>query len=328
MARIKYVYDTETCRYERAKITKSDVILNFLGFLSVALIMALTLVLVYNAYFESPKEAKLRKENKELQKHYNVLETELTEVDKVISALNERDNNIYRKIYEAEPLAPTVLKAGTGGVVRYKEIMEQGLEDDELVINTKLHIDRLKSKASIVNQSFDEIMTIARDKEDLLKAIPAIQPIYNPEHTRLVSGFGNRINPFHKARVMHEGIDFAAPRGTPVFATGNGTIKNVKTNSYLETGYGNYIEIDHGHGYVTKYAHLNSVEVKKEDIVSRGQIIGKVGSSGGSTAPHVHYEVIKDNKKIDPINFIMNGLNNHDYIELTKLTSRENQSFD
>lgn len=328
MARIKYYYDTETCRYERAKVTKSDVILNFLGFLAVALVISVTMVLVYNTYFETPTESQLKKENKELQNHYKVLNAELFEVEEVIAALNERDNNIYRKIYEAEPLPKTVLGAGKGGAELYKNIIEKGLQDEEIIISSFRHIDKLKSKAGIVNQSFDEIMMLAKSNEALLKSIPAIQPIHNPDHTKLVSGFGNRINPFHKARVAHEGVDFAAPRGTEVYATGNGKIKSIKTNSVLETGYGNYIEIDHGFGYVTKYAHLNNVSVKVGEAVVRGQLIGTVGSTGGSTAPHVHYEVIKNKVKVDPINFIVNGLNHKDYSILVELSSHENQSFD
>ncbi|MEQ8575833.1 MAG: M23 family peptidase, partial [Fulvivirga sp.] len=240
MARIKYYYDTETCRYERAKVTKSDVTLNFLGFLAVALVMAISLVLAYNTYFETPVEAQLKKENKELKKHYSALETEMEEVDQVIAALTERDNNIYRKIYEAEPLSPTVLQAGSGGADLYRDILEEGLQNEKLVLNTKRSVDKLKKKARIVNQSFDEIMNLAKNNEELLKAIPTIQPIHNPNLTQLVSGFGNRINPFHKARVMHEGIDFAATRGSEVYATGNGKVKMIKTNSELETGYGNY----------------------------------------------------------------------------------------
>ncbi|MEQ9168013.1 MAG: M23 family metallopeptidase [Fulvivirga sp.] len=328
MARIKYYYDTETCRYERAKVTKSDVTLNFLGFLAVALVMAISLVLAYNTYFETPVEAQLKKENKELKKHYSALETEMEEVDQVIAALTERDNNIYRKIYEAEPLSPTVLEAGSGGADLYRDILEEGLQNEKLVLNTKRSVDKLKKKARIVNQSFDEIMNLAKNNEELLKAIPTIQPIHNPNLTQLVSGFGNRINPFHKARVMHEGIDFAATRGSEVYATGNGKVKMIKTNSELETGYGNYIEIDHGFGYVTKYAHLSKVNLKVGDVVTRGMVIGEVGSSGGSTAPHVHYEIIKDGVKLDPINYIMNGVNNHDYSKLIELASRENQSFD
>jgi len=328
MARIKYYYNTDTCQYERAKVTISDIFLNLMGFLSVALVFAIAILLVYNAYFESPAEAQLKKENKELRNHYNLLEDEMSEVNGVISALEERDNNIYRKLYEAEPLPTEVREAGSGGTNLYKRIMDQGLEDEQLVLNTYNKIDKIKKKARIQNQSFDEIIDIAKANKEILSSLPTIQPIDNPELTRLASGYGMRINPFHKARVKHEGIDFAAPRGSNVYSTGNGKVTKVKTKSTLETGYGNYIEITHEGGFKTKYAHLEEVNVTEGQEVTRGDVIGYVGSSGGSTAPHVHYEVIKNDKKIDPINFFINQLNDSEYNQLVILAARENQSLD
>lgn len=328
MARIKYYYDTETCRYERARVTTSDVVFNLLGFLSVALLMAVAVVFIYNTYFDSPTEKQLKKENQELRTYYQDLQIEMTEVNNMITALEERDDNIYRKIYEAEPLPTTVRQAGHGGAEAYKRIIEKGLHDEELVVNTFRKINTLKRKANIQNQSFDEIMMLAHEKAAMLSSLPVIQPVKNLELTKLASGYGMRINPFHKGRVMHSGIDFAAPRGTEVYATGNGEVKTIKDNSELETGYGNYIEIDHGFGYVTKYAHLGKIKVKVGDQVERGEVIAVVGSSGGSVAPHVHYEVIKDDKKIDPINFLIQGLNDNEYKKLLDLATHENQSFD
>lgn len=328
MARIKYFYDTETCRYERAKVTKSDVTLNLLGFLAVAFIMAVVMVLVYNIYYDTATVTQLKKENQELQSHYVTLKSDLQEVNKVIDALENRDDNIYRKIYEAEPLPKTIRQAGHGGAEEYKRIMEDGLSDKTLVNSTAKEISKIKRRARIQNQSFDELMRLANERASSLTSIPSIQPIENKELTNLVSGYGLRVNPFHKASVPHEGIDFAAPRGTPVMATGNGKIKFVKNDSDLQTGYGNYIEIDHGFGYVTKYAHLKDVSVKKDDEVKRGELIGYVGSSGGSAAPHVHYEIILHGKKIDPIQYLIQGINENDYKKLLKLSTRENQSFD
>ena len=328
MARIKYYYDTETCRYERAKVTYTDIVLNMLGFFAVALLMSLGFVLVYNTYFDSPVEVTLKKENRELKKYYAELQGEMDEVNSVINALEERDNNIYRKIYEAEPLSSTIREAGHGGAEEYKDIMEKGLYDEDLVIKTFKKVDKIKRQASIQNQSFDEIMQMAKENEAMLSSLPSIQPVSNPELTKLASGFGMRINPFHKARVMHSGIDFAAPRGTEVFATGSGEVKFVKNDSELQTGYGNYIEIDHGFGYVTKYAHLGEIKVKRGEIVKRGQVIGLVSNTGGSAAPHVHYEVIKDGQKIDPSSFLIQGLSDDEYKKLITLASHENQSFD
>ncbi|MEL7001882.1 MAG: M23 family metallopeptidase, partial [Bacteroidota bacterium] len=311
-----------------AKVTKFDVTLNLLGFLAVAVVMAFGIMIVYNIYYETEAVTQLKKENKELQDHYIDLKGDLKEVNQVISALEDRDDNIYRKIYEAEPLGPTIRQAGHGGTQNYKRIMESGLADKALVLSTANEIAKIKRKALIQNQSFDELIRLANNRASSLAAIPSIQPIENEELTNLVSGFGMRINPFHKARVPHEGIDFAAPRGTPVMATGNGTIKFVKNDSDLQTGYGNYVEIDHGHGYVSKYAHLRDAIVKQGADVKRGDIIGYVGSTGGSTAPHVHYEIMLHGKKIDPVHYLMQGINENDYKKLLKLSTRENQSFD
>lgn len=325
MARIKYYYDTETCKYERVRVSTWDVMLNLLGFLTVAVILAVGLVIGYNTYFESPKEALLRKENDELKFHYDILQKELDNVSQMLSALQERDDNIYRVIFEAEPIPGTIRAAGVGGSERYKNLMEKGLEQEELIVRNFERVDRLKKGMYIQTKSYDEIMQLAMNKSAMLAAIPAIQPIQNVELTRLASGFGMRIHPIYKARRMHWGIDFSAPRGTPIYATGDGIVSLSKT-SLKKTGYGNQIEINHGYGYVTKYAHMQMLVVKKGDKIKRGQLIGYVGSSGGSTAPHVHYEIIKDGKKIDPIQFIIQDVTDSEYQKLLELASRENQS--
>ncbi len=325
MARIKYYYDTETCKYERIKVSTWDVLLNLLGFLTVALIVAVGIVFAYNQYFESPKEARLRKENDELKFHYQILENEMERAKDMMAALQERDDNIYRVIFEAEPIPSTIRAAGVGGAERYKDLLESGLEQEDLIVNNFSRVDKLKKEMYIQTKSYDEIMAMAMNKSKMLASIPAIQPIQNKELTRLASGFGRRIHPIYKARRMHWGIDFAAPRGTPVYATGDGTVKLAKS-SIRKTGYGNQIEIEHGYGYITKYAHLQLFVVKKGQKVKRGQLIGYVGSTGGSTAPHVHYEIIKDGKKIDPIQFIIQDVTDSEYQKLLELASRENQS--
>jgi len=325
MARIKYYYDTETCKYERVKVSTWDVILNLLGFLSVALMLAIGIVLIYNTYFESPKEALLSKENKELKYHFEVLEKNISHVNKMILALQERDDNVYRTIFEAEPIPSTIRQAGVGGADRYRAILEKDLEQAELVLQSYKKIDKLKKQMYIQTKSYDEIMTLAMDKSKMLAAIPAIQPVHNKELTRLASGYGMRIHPIYKGRKMHWGIDFSAPRGTPIYATGDGEIV-MANRSFKKTGYGNQIEIDHGFGYKTKYAHMQMMVVTKGENVKRGDLIGYVGSTGGSTAPHVHYEIIKDNKKIDPIQYMIQDITDDEYQKLLELASRENQS--
>ncbi len=325
MARIKYYYDTETCKYERVKVTTWDVILNLLGFFVVILIFAFGLLYAFTIYFESPKEARLRKENEQLEYHYQVLKKKMNNANKIMVNLQERDDNVYRVIFEADPIPSSIRRAGIGGVDRYRKLIEDGLKSDELITDTYKKIDKLKKQMYIQTKSYDEILNLAKGKADMLSAIPAIQPVRNKELTRLASGFGMRIHPIYKGRRMHTGIDFAAPRGTPIYATGDGKVKLAK-KSLLKTGYGNQVEINHSFGYVTKYAHMQMIVVKVGQRVKRGELIGYVGSTGGSTAPHVHYEIIKDGKKVDPIQYMIQDVSDHEYKRLLELASRENQS--
>jgi len=323
MARIKYYYDTETCKYERVKVGTWDVVLNLLGFLSVAVVIAIAMVLVHNTYFESPKETVLKKENEELKLYYDILSEEMSNAQEMLSALQKRDDDIYRVINEAEPIPSTVRNGGIGGTERYKQLLEQGLESETLILTTLEKIDRLKKQMYIQTKSYDEIVALAKSKDKMYASIPAIQPITNKELTRLASGFGMRIDPIYKVRRMHEGIDFSAPRGTPIYATGDGVIKKVTSNY---GGYGKEVLIDHGYGYVTRYAHMNDFNVKKGQTIKRGECIGYVGSTGKSTAPHLHYEVLKDGKKVNPVHYFYNDLNEDEFQKILELSSIENQS--
>ena len=228
MARIKYYYDTETCKYERVKVSKWDIILNLLGFFTVSLLLAVGLVFVFNKYFESPNEMMLRKENDELTLHYNILGKEMTYVKEMLTALQERDDNVYRVIFEAEPIPANVRAAGAGGSDKYASLLNGTLEEEELIVRNYEMIDKIKREMYIQTKSYDEILELALNKSDMMAAIPAIQPIKNKELTRLASGFGRRIHPIYKVKRMHWGIDFSASRGTPVYATGNGVVKFAK----------------------------------------------------------------------------------------------------
>lgn len=325
MARIKYYYDTETCKYERVRVSTWDVLLNLLGFLTVAILISVGLLFAFNKYFESPKELSLRKENEELQYHYQVLENEMNDVSSMIESLKERDDNVYRVIFEAEPIPGSIRQAGAGGADKYKDLLNSNLTQETLILENFKKIDQLKRQMYIQTRSYDEVINLAINKEEMMAAIPAIQPVSNIELTRLASGYGRRIHPIYKVKRMHTGLDFSAPRGTPVYATGGGVVKKAQT-SHLKTGYGNQIEVDHGYGYITKYAHLQLLAVKKGQRVKRGDLIGYVGSTGGSTAPHVHYEIIKNGKKINPIQYIIQDVTDDEYDKLLELASRENQS--
>lgn len=323
MARIKYYYDTETCKYERVKVSKWDISLNLLGFFAVALIIATMIVISRDAFFDSPKEASLKKENSELKLHYDLLDNEMDKVLSALMALEERDDDIYRVITESEPIPSTVRSAGIGGSERYKELLEKGLIQEKLILGTLQKVDLLKKRMFIQSISYDEIVDLARNKADLLASMPAIQPISNKELTRLASGYGMRIHPIQKIRKMHYGIDFTAPQGTPIYAVGNGKVVKVRKSF---SGYGKQVEIDHGYGFVTKYAHMSEFKVKVGQEVKRGELIGLVGNTGSSTAPHVHYEIIKDGKKVDPAPYLFMDVTAEEYERILELASRENQS--
>lgn len=323
MAKIKYYYDTESCRYERIKVSSWDIVVNLLGFLVVSSIIGLGIFFVTDHYFESPAKAALRKENEELKLYYEFLENDIAEANKMLAVLEERDDDIYRVVFGVEPIPDEIRSAGVGGSNRYRELLEKGLEREELILTNMQRIDKLKKQMYIQTKSYDNIMDMARDKEALLASMPAIQPVSNKELKRLASGFGYRMHPIYKVRKMHTGTDFSLPTGTPVYATGDGQVVYTKTKF---SGYGKHIKIKHGFGYQTLYAHLSEFLVKSGQKVKRGQIIGYSGNTGGSTAPHLHYEVIKDNKKVNPVNFFYQDLSDEEYAEVLRLSSLENQS--
>jgi murein DD-endopeptidase MepM/ murein hydrolase activator NlpD len=323
MARIKYYYDTDTCRYERIERSRWEMFLNTLGILMLTCIMAIVIVSVYFEYFDSPKEAQMRKEIEEYKLYQEVVEKDVNRLSQMIQVLQERDDNIYRTIFEAEPIPSTIRQAGVGGTERYKNLLEKGLSRDDLILSNLKKIDQLKKQMYIQTKSYDELLRMANDKEKMWASIPAIQPIANKELNRMASCCGLRIHPIYKVRRMHTGCDFSAPRGTPVYATGDGVVIKKESNY---GGYGKEIEIDHGYGYVTKYAHLDNFTVRKGQRVKRGEVIGYVGNTGASTAPHLHYEVIKDGKKVNPMNFFFQELNADEYEKMLELASRENQS--
>lgn len=322
MARIKYYYDTETCKYERIKVSKWDIFLNALGIFSLALVLAVGIIFVSSTYFESPQVSMLKKENSELLMYYNDMRKDLTQMESMIGALQERDDNIYRVIFEADPIPSTIRQAGVGGTDRYKDLREEKIEREGLVLGTFEEIDKLKKQMYIQTKSYDDILQMARNKADMMASIPSIQPIPNKDLKRLASGYGMRMHPILKYRRMHAGCDFSATPGTPIYATGNGKIIKARRMGHA----GNAIVIDHGFGYQTKYFHMSEFAVKEGKEVKRGDIIGYVGNTGLSKAPHCHYEIWKDKKHINPVNYFYNDVTDEEFDKLLELASRENES--
>jgi murein DD-endopeptidase MepM/ murein hydrolase activator NlpD len=323
MARIKYYYDTETCKYERVRTKKSDVVLNALGILSLTVIMAVGLLFLYTAYFESPKELFLKNQVKELEFYYGKLNQDVELLNQTLSNIEQRDDNIYRVVLGAEPIEKSVRDAGIGGADRYADIREKGISHQDLVIGLHEKVDKLRRKLYIESKSQDEVVILADKKEKLYAAIPAIQPISNKQLIALASGYGLRIHPVYKVKKMHTGIDFAASIGTPIYATADGKVAVVDVKF---SGYGKVVEIDHGFGYRTRYAHMHDFSVRFGQNVKRGDLIGYVGNTGLSTAPHLHYEVLINGIQVDPVHYFFNDLTAAEYEKVLELATTENQS--
>ncbi|RPG64671.1 MAG: M23 family metallopeptidase [Flammeovirgaceae bacterium TMED290] len=323
MGKEKFYYNTDTCKFEKVKKTNKDYFLNFIGLTVLILLASIGLVSIYDAYFESPKIIRLKKENSELQTHYEILNREVNIAYKMLENLEQRDDNIYRIIFETEPIPSSIRKVGIGGVNRYKDLLDGKLERESLLIDNYAKIDELKRKLYVQTKSYDDLYTMAVNKEELVAAIPAIQPVSNKDLRRLASGFGQRIDPFLKVKRMHYGLDFSIKVGTPIYATADGKAVIVKTSF---GGFGKHIYLDHGNGYKTVYAHLDKFNIKRGQKVKRGELIAYSGNSGRSTAPHLHYEVHKNGKKVNPINFFFNDLTPNQYEEVIKIASIENQA--
>jgi murein DD-endopeptidase MepM/ murein hydrolase activator NlpD len=323
MSKIKYKYNPNTLTYEKVKLSKTQVFFKVLIFITAGLMFGvLTVIIAYNL-FNSPKELMLKRELVYMKDNYKRMNKDLANFEKVLQDMEERDDNIYRVIFEAEPISSGIRNAGVGGVNRYSSL--EGFGNEDMVINTNKRLDRIAKMLFIQSKSYDEVIDLAINKEKLLASIPAIQPIPNKNLKRMASGFGMRIHPIYKTRKFHSGMDFTAPTGTEIYATGDGVIEKM---SKSRRGFGNHIVIDHGFGYETIYAHMSKFNVKKGQKVKRGDIIGYVGNTGTSTAPHLHYEVWKDHKKINPINFYFNDLTPEEYDRMIELSSSANQSFD
>lgn len=323
MAKHKYRFNPEKLVFEKFRNTTKDWLLRILGVLSTFLISFFIIYLLIFKYLDSPKDKELKRELRNYELNYKILSNRIENLESVIDDLESRDKNIYRTIFEAEPIPGSIRNAGYGGIEKYKEL--EGYRNSELIIETTQRVDKMSKKLYILSKSYDEISKLAGGRDAMIASIPAIQPVSNKGLSRIASGFGYRIDPFYRVPRMHTGLDFAAPRGTPVFATGDGV---VTTASSSYGGYGNQIVINHGYGYQTLYAHLSGFAVRAGTKVKRGDKIGYIGSTGKSTAPHLHYEVIKNGYKVNPVFFFYNDLTPAEYEKMLKLAEQAHQSLD
>jgi len=325
MSKVKYYFDPDSLSYRPIEITNKKLISNFVLFLLTSFVFGLCslLILLNSDWINTPAEISQKRalENYELQ--FDILDKKLNQIEAVVTNIEERDNNIYRVYFEASPIPEEQRKAGFGGVNRYKDL--EGYDNSDLIISTAKRIDILSKQTVVQSRSLDEIERLASNKAELIEAIPSIQPIKNQDLTRMASGYGYRIDPFTKKRRFHYGMDFTARKGTPIYATGNGIIKRADNRS---SGFGKHIRIDHGFGYVSIYAHLSKYNVRRGQKVKRGDIVGFVGNTGRSAGPHLHYEILKDNKKINPLNFYYGNLSQKEFDAILIQSRQENQSMD
>ena len=323
MAKIKYYYDTKTLSYKRIKLSKLEKTKRYLSFFFSSIFFSIVIIVLFFKFFDSPKEKKLKNEITNLISQYKVIDDNMKQIEIVLDDIQLRDDNVYRTIFEADPIPNSIRKQGFGGVNRYKKL--EGYSNSKIIINTTKKINQLTKQLYLQSKSFDEIINLAINKTEMLSSIPAIQPVSNKDLSRMASGYGYRIHPIYKTRKLHTGMDFSAKNGTEIYATGDGTISKVRRS---KRGYGNHVKINHGFGYETLYAHMSKYIVKRGQKVKRGEVIGYVGNTGTSVAPHLHYEVHKDKRKINPVNFYYNDLNPEEYEKMIEISSQSNQSFD
>jgi murein DD-endopeptidase MepM/ murein hydrolase activator NlpD len=325
MAKVKYYYDSENLAYRKIKTKKRTKFAYVALFLVASVLFGfLSFVILLNTpFFETPKDRLLTREIENFKLQYAILNRKMDQIDEVLEHIQDRDNNIYRVYFNTSAIPDEQRKAGFGGVNRYAEL--EGYNNSDLVVNTSKRVDVISKQLAIQSRSLDEILKLAKEKNKLLSAIPAIQPVRNENLKQIASGFGYRSDPFTKVRKFHEGMDFSARTGTPIYATGDGVIARADNSA---SGYGTHIVIRHGFGYETLYGHLSKYNCRPGQTVKRGDVIGYVGSTGRSEAPHLHYEVHKGGEVVNPLNFYYGNISAAEYVVITKLANQENQSLD
>lgn len=322
MAKVKYKFNHNSLSYDKIVFSRKQKFYRILTYFAATLFIAIIYNVIFAVFFDTPKEKGLIRENKQLADQFTHLSTRFELVERTLEDLRKRDDNIYRVIFEAEPIPASVRMAGVGGVNKYKDL--QGYKSSKLVTETARRLDKITKQIYVQTNSYDEVIEMAKKKEEMVASVPAIMPISNKDLRRTASGWGWRIHPIYKIRKFHYGMDFTASTGTEVYATGDGVIELASSMR----GYGKRIVINHGFGYKSLYAHLNGFNVREGQKVKRGEVIGFVGSTGISTAPHLHYEVFKNNQKVNPVHYYFNDLSPDEFDKMIFISSNSGQSFD
>jgi len=319
----KYIFNPMTLTYEKFRLGWKQRLVTFVYFLATTGVFATAFVFIWYNFFGSPRERVQKRELEYMKLQYEMMTDRLNGLEKLLSDMQDRDDNIYRVIFEANPIPSSVRKAGYGGADRYEKM--DGYANSDIIIETAKRLDRIASQLYVQSKSYDEVFDLAKNKSEMLSSIPAIQPVKIKDMRRISSYFGVRLDPYYKVKKFHEGVDFSVPSGTSVFAAGNGKVVEADVSAW---GYGKRLTIDHGFGYKTTYSHLSQFKVKVGDIVKRGQLVASSGNSGKSTAPHVHFEVHKNGAPVNPIHFFFNDLSPEDYEQIIKLSAEPSQTMD
>ncbi len=322
MAKEKFHFDSNTLTYVKVKTSIGEKIKRIFFMIAGISLVAFFGYVSFSYLFESPREKEYKRELENLKLHYDLLNKNMDQVSNILSEIADRDDNIYRVYFEANPIPYEQRKAGFGGVNRYKSL--EGFNNSEMIIDTQKKLDVLSKQIVVQSKSLDEIVKLAKNKEDMLSSIPAIMPVKKEKLKRMASGYGMRMHPTLKIRKMHKGMDFSAKRGTPIYASGNGKV----IKAYRSSSYGNVVYIDHGYGYQTRYAHMQKIKAHKGQKVKRGDLIGYVGNTGRSVAPHLHYEVLYKNKHVNPINFYFGNLSAEEFTAMQEASMQEGQSLE
>ncbi len=323
MQKHKYKFNSESLSFVKEELPFKLRVWRGVKYLFFSIVVSVAYYIIFSFFFDTPQERGLRRENDEMLLQFQLFNKKFDHLSSVLADIQQRDDNIYRTIFEAEPIPNTIREAGIGGVDRYSDL--EGLTNSEIVVRTAKSIDKLSKQIYIQSKSFDEVIGMAKRKEEMIASIPAIQPISNKDLRRVASPFGVRMHPFYKVLKMHNGMDFTSPTGTEIYATGDGVVSDVIHSS---RGYGNTVIIDHGFGYKTLYAHQSQIIARRGQKVKRGEVIGLVGNTGMSMAPHLHYEVRRHDQPINPINFYFNDLTPDQYDKIIELASQSGQSLD
>jgi murein DD-endopeptidase MepM/ murein hydrolase activator NlpD len=323
MTPTKYKFNPDSLSFDKIRLGIRTLLLRFLAYFTGSVIIALVYWAIFASFFDSPKEKALKREVEQMTIQYDLIHREMTNVESVLEDLQKTDDNLYRTIFDAEPIQAEQRDGGIGGVNRYEAL--EGYNNSNLVIETANRLDKIRKKVYVQSKSFDDLIKLAKNKEEMLKSVPAIIPISNKDLIRTASGFGWRIHPIYKISMFHYGMDFTAPFGTDVYATGNGTVIAILSS---QRGLGKHIIIDHDFGYTSIYAHLSNFTVRVGQKVQRGDIIGYVGSTGTSVANHLHYEIKLNGVNVDPVNYYFEDLNAAEYEKMIEIASKTGQSFD